>query len=731
MMNRMFVRVAFGIGAGLMVAGGALASPVAAASLRTWANEAWERLDRQPVRVSEVGDLLPPLPVQGGQMLGLSGEVERFDETLRKQATDRSMRIAEIRGELQEALASNDQEEALQAVVELYVLSSDKAAVLGDPIHAEVVSTAQRDARIAEDEGRWMEALGLYSQLNALFEQSRRYEIDLRRVAARIGMLRLYAPERLHTLRSEARVRAGEDPLPAYNDLGEDWREKIEGVSDRMVIQAIGRAADAHVERTGMDALMRGGLDALRTFATTTDLSEVFPKLREVRALGEFLAEIDFIKGRIDEDRVRANPMQALLSTMEAVVSANARTLQLPREVLMHEFGNGAVGVLDEYTAIIWPDEREQFERSMQGAFSGVGIQISLNEALELEVVTPLSGTPAFHAGIRAKDIISHIDGQPTVGINLNQAVDQITGPAGSTVTLTIDRPGEDDEFDVRLVRARIPIHSVKGWERTGEDEVDGWNYFIDEAAGIGYLRVTQFNKDTTREASRVIRAMQRDGLNGLIVDLRYNPGGLLSEAVGLTNLFVDSGVIVTQEDRNSRTVERHRARGSRLLVDDHVPVVVLTNEGSASASEIVAGALQDLDRALIVGERTFGKGSVQQVFEVGRRPSALFKLTTGYYKLPNGRLIHRDRRNSERWGVEPDVTVELLPKQVGDALELRREADAYTVDGATGRPMFEDPSPLIREGMDPQLEAALLVLRARVAVSRVLDELAAADATR
>lgn len=339
---------------------------------------------------------------------------------------------------------------------------------------------------------------------------------------------------------------------------------------------------------------------------------------------------------------------------------------------------------------------------------------------MELKVVTPLSGTPAAQAGIRAGDIIRKIDGFDTLGIMLSQAVDKITGPNGTPVTLSIEREGHNDLIDFTLRRATIPIYASKGWDRSGPRETD-WDYFIDREAGIGYIRLTQFNETTSaelREAVRQMRSRNRDDLKGLILDLRYNPGGLLSEAVAVANYFIDSsGNVVTQEDRRGQVIERQRLRRGRAELAD-VPLVVLINGGSASASEIVAGALQDYDRAIIVGDRSFGKGSVQNVYTL-RGGNAAFKLTTHFYKLPNGRLIHRSPEiDRSQWGVVPDVVVEMLPDQVGDSLRLRQDADVIGLD-ENGRPIADaerpDPRDLLSEGIDPQLETALLLLRSKV----------------
>jgi carboxyl-terminal processing protease len=331
-------------------------------------------------------------------------------------------------------------------------------------------------------------------------------------------------------------------------------------------------------------------------------------------------------------------------------------------------------------------------------------------------VVTPLDDTPAHRAGLRRGDVIRKVNGDATLGITVLQAVDMITGPAGTNVTLSIERPGREDWFDVTLTRAEIPIYSVKGWRRTGVHETD-WDWFVDQDNRIGYVRVNQFSEDTTDQLDRALAQMRANGLNALIVDLRYNPGGLLTQAVSIANRFVSEGVIVSQHDAAGIQTDAESARPGLATLQD-IPVAILINEGSASASEIVAGAVQDYARlgeidAILVGARTYGKGSVQNLHDLSRG-TAILKLTERYYHLPDGRLIHR-KPGSTSWGVDPDVEVAMLPSQMSDAIELRDSADILPGQVDENGDPPPDPQRLLTEGIDPQLETAVLLLKARV----------------
>jgi carboxyl-terminal processing protease len=703
--------------------GHAATTPVASSDrLAGWSAQIWSTANSG--QSDSALDLLGSLPTSFDDpaLAAFGAAIEQYRSNIQLRESMRAEKITEASEKLDTYPGDADLDAALLSVVELYEFSIDKASVLEKASVRRVLADAERLAREHEANGLWLDAHSLFNRLNILFEESGKYSDDLKRLNQRLLMLRLYVPQRLHELQSARRVAEGEDPLPPYNDLADRWQDKLNGVTDFMVLESIYRANDFHVDNVSAYDMTVGGLKALATMVKTQDLAGAFPKLGDAQAVEAFLAGVDesrqFLEARKGRDTDANQSIQTIHTVIQTTLRMNEQTIGVAPEAMLHEFGNGAMSVLDEYSGIIWPDELARFNRSTQGKFTGVGIQISLNDAMELQVVTPLSGTPAARAGIRAGDIIRKIDGFDTLGIMLSQAVDKITGPNGSPVTLTIEREGAPEPLEVTMRRATIPIYASKGWDRSGPRETD-WDYFIDRDAGIGYIRLTQFNETTSAELREAVRQMRAErNLNGLILDLRYNPGGLLSEAVAVANFFIDSsGNVVTQEDGRGRIVERQRLRAGRAELPD-VPLVVLVNGGSASASEIVAGALQDYDRAIVIGDRSFGKGSVQNVYTL-RGGNAAFKLTTHFYKLPDGRLIHRSPdRDRSQWGIQPDVSVEMLPAQIGDALRLRQDADVIELD-ETGRPIADaerpDPNDLLTEGMDPQLETALLLLRSKV----------------
>ena len=285
---------------------------------------------------------------------------------------------------------------------------------------------------------------------------------------------------------------------------------------------------------------------------------------------------------------------------------------------------NGIRDILDPHTTVFTPKDYEGLKVSMEGKFGGVGITISLRDNI-LTVISPLSGTPAFRLGIRAGDRIRKIDGKDTKGLSLDDAVSKLRGKIGTDVTVSIEREGVADLMEFTITRAEIVVHAVP--------------YFGMVSKDIGYIKLATFSDKTRSDVENAIRGLKKQGMKKLILDMRYNPGGLLNQAIEISELFLKQGnVIVSTLGRTQRTESRARRDG---ILGADVPMAVLVNQGSASAAEIVSGALQDWDRALVVGKTSFGKGSVQTIFPLDNQGNAL-KLTTAFYYLPFGRCINK-----------------------------------------------------------------------------------------
>ncbi|MCB9845451.1 MAG: S41 family peptidase [Phycisphaeraceae bacterium] len=707
-------------------------APPTFSSVEGWGKALWLAADRGDSAGFEA--LLRELPESADGSLRQS--VEQFRKTLRDRDAERERQHTEAHAKLVEQLEGEPTaqrvSQALVHCVHLLEISPTKAEVFGDDAVRRAVQTAERLAHAAEAEGDWLTANELFYRLNTLYEDEGTYRADIDRQNERLSMIQLYAPEELWKMRNAHEIAEGSDPLPPYQPVNETYEDAIAGISFTMVDSALRQSAEGHVERVDAREMILDGLDAVEMLLTTPELSRALPVLASKEAQDVLLGEVrrerleinDFSRP-VDSTRIRRS--------LQSIQLAARQVPGLAPEMVLREFAQGAMGALDEFSAIIWPDEVRRFERNTSGNYAGVGIQIQLDEDRKIQVVTPLDDTPAYRADIRTNDRIIAVDGVSTEGMSINQAAERITGPVGRTVTLTIERPitAEDGStsttvVDVPVRREQIVVRTTKGWHRHDADS--GWDWMIDPERGIGYVRLTQFTESSTIEMRRAIGEMKTQGLNGLIFDLRFNPGGLMDQAVSVANLFVPGGNIVSTADGRGQNVSGwRRAHPDGEMVAD-IPVVILTNQSSASASEIVAGAIQDHARdgeidAMILGRRTFGKGSVQNVWNLPGGMASM-KLTRNYYRLPSGRLIHK-RPGVPGWGVAPDCEVDMLPSQTLESVLLRRDADSLPqVAAGAPDPDRPDPDRILEEGLDPQLHAALLLLQARVS-SQALTRLA------
>ncbi|MQY42083.1 PDZ domain-containing protein [Epibacterium sp. SM1969] len=319
---------------------------------------------------------------------------------------------------------------------------------------------------------------------------------------------------------------------------------------------------------------------------------------------------------------------------------------QVEDEELIEAAISGMLQSLDPHSSYLPPQDAEAMRVQTRGEFGGLGIEVTQEEGF-VKVVSPIDGTPADEAGIEAGDFVTHVDGESVLGLSLDQAVEMMRGPVGSEIVITVVREGEDEPFDVSIIRDTIKLTAVRA-RTEGKTAV---------------LRVTTFNDQTFPNLKagldeQIEAAGGVDNVNGIVLDLRNNPGGLLTQAIKVSDAFLESGEIVSTRGRNPEDGERFNATPGDLA--EGLPIVVLINGGSASASEIVAGALQDHRRAIVVGTKSFGKGSVQTVMPL--RGSGAMRLTTARYYTPSGRSI-------QALGVSPDIVVE-QPRRRPDAEE-------------------------------------------------------------
>lgn len=357
---------------------------------------------------------------------------------------------------------------------------------------------------------------------------------------------------------------------------------------------------------------------------------------------------------------------------------------------LIHSALEGMLAELDPHSQFMEAQDYENMQEDTRGDFGGIGVVVSLRDNV-LTVVSPMEGTPGFKAGLQPGDQILKINGESTEKMELSDAVGRLRGAPGEPVTVTVLRSATSEIKDYEIVREVIPIESVTHAGLLDGEQTGGMK--------IGYVRVTQFSQPTAEDLGKALDEMQARGMEALVLDLRFNPGGLLNSARDVCAQFLDPGEMVVYTEGRVPSQKRVFRTASNYEPRKKFPMVVLINNGSASGSEIVAGALKDLNRAIVVGETSFGKGSVQSVVELP--DGSAMRLTTAKYFTPSRQMIHEH-------GVEPHIRVTLTPEQEQDVILLRREE--Y---------LSEEELELLGDARDLQLERAIEALRGIVLYAR------------
>ena len=400
----------------------------------------------------------------------------------------------------------------------------------------------------------------------------------------------------------------------------------------------------------------------------------------------------------------------------------------------------GMIDALDDpYTVYVPPAETTGFEKDLTGEYSGIGASVQISPDGYLQIVSPLEDSPAFRMGILAEDKVVEIEGKSTQGLSVDQCIDLLMGKAGTEVSIVIDRKGS--KIPLKVVREKIKTRSIKGVHR---DEADSqqWKFLVDEKRGIAYVRIVQFTPGVTREFANALMAagVVEGKVKGLVIDLRWNPGGLLTEAIAIADLFLEDGIIVSTKGRKfPERVERAHKDGTL----PNFPIAVLINGQSASASEILAGALTENNRAVAVGTRTYGKGSVQGVRGItvkepdGTEKEAELKITEQGYYLPSGRSITRKNESTE-WGVDPSkgFYVDMNDDELVAMLKVRRDQEIIRNEKANADknpaaapapeksdkaakpaepPKWSDAEWSLEFFKDPQLAAAVHAMQAKI----------------
>jgi len=582
--------------------------------------------------------------------------------------------------------------------------AADEEEFSAEPWLKEIVDNVLIEIAAFRGENKWRDALALYDLLLAVYPKNKEYKdgFDFCRKRAHLDFM--YGPKN-------------------------DWRVDLRNVVPDAITEILSRVEDDYVEQVDFKEGCVSGLEDLILLAEAKSLTKTFPTLGDDDLVASFTTRVKALINRKVEPAGKFSPKD-ISSIFRNVLEANKDSIALPENVLVDTFVSGLLEPLDEFTSVVWPEEMEEFNKHTRGEFVGVGIQITQPEGSHVRVESPLEDSPAYYAGIKPGDLITEVDGKSTLEMTVTQAVREITGDRlGSQVTLTIRDPLTGETRKVTLTRTKIKIRTVSGYHRD-DAKPTGWDFFVDPQSRIAYVSVSGFMDKTVDDLEAALKQLHDEGCHGLILDLRFNPGGLLTSAVRMCELFMRENDPIVQtkgRDRSQNAEIRSRFAGQ----GNAVPLIVLVNEYSASASEIVAGALAGMKEACVVGARTYGKGSVQVLMPIEDN-QAYLKLTTAYYYIPDEDaaekwyLLHK-KPDSNSWGVEPHVVVKVIPQETSKILRLRRERDLLKGKNQTEipkevldrQPATTQPNQHLQEdadpNVDPQLATAVNIMRVKL----------------
>lgn len=438
------------------------------------------------------------------------------------------------------------------------------------------------------------------------------------------------------------------------------------------------------------------------------------------------LIPLGVIGGELENSTIPENLEEAPARSIYENLDLFTRVMEIVKDKYVEDVGReeliygalaGMMRSLDDYSQFMEPQVYKEMKVETKGEFGGVGIEITLREGI-LTIISPIEDTPGSRAGLHAGDKIVKIEGESTKDITLMEAVKKLRGKPGDPVTITIMRPGEKEFLDFTIVRDIIKIESVKE-ARMLDDE-------------IGYIRLVQFQENTVKEFEDALDILEETGVKALVLDLRWNPGGLLTSAIGVADLFLEKGKLIVETRGRKKQVEMQALATSRLVLPG-VPIAILINKGSASGSEIVAGALRDNYRAVLVGTTSFGKGSVQSVLPLTRDDdSPAIRLTTGRYYTAGQRVIQDN-------GIEPDVEIDMSVEEMKEFFNRKyRELDEIEkMEGKNGEELTEEIENEVvideeekelteeegeEEKLDPQLKTAVDILKG-ILIQKHFDE--------
>jgi len=569
-----------------------------------------------------------------------------------------------------------------------------KQALLEDTFLIRTIQIAKAKAAEFEAKGKWLDAYTIcYGRLKQIYEENKEYLDHAQMLLEKNDIL-----------------------TSLQNTPCQTSRQRYAGIDKQMFIKAVDFMDYSYIEiidyrRMAIKAINRCNM-LVEVISNPYIETEYKIRSSKYQAWSEALK---LISDKVNESLAGISKDE-FTNVFEQTLMLNKSHrigIDLPPMILIAQFAEGALSALDPYTAVYWPSQTKDLEKALTDQFSGIGIKFSKQQGLT-KVISVIPDTPAHKSDLQAGDIITAVD-----GIDMKNAPDcvvkRITGPEDTKVTLTISRPDENITRDVTLNRARITVPSVYGWQN---QETGKWQYMLDNSDKIGYVHISSFNSRTPGDFESALTRLENNGLKGLILDLRSNPGGLLSAAVEIADKFITEGLIVRTQPRSGMAT--YKSAHKELTHADY-PVVVLINSMTASASEILAGVLQDkkYKRAIVVGQRSYGKGTVQAITDYCGNSSQL-KYTTAYYHLPSGKKVQSREmmKKSGRtdWGILPGVTVDMQSDELKTITEQQNQNEFVVTIAQDDIPDSTDQS-LSQEMMDTdsQLAIGLLVLKSKI----------------
>jgi carboxyl-terminal processing protease len=606
-------------------------------------------------------------------------QIKEFNKLVRKANLDDVNDISKVFGAVLNVLEYADKEQ--------------KQALLQDPSLIQTIQKAKAKAAEFETQGRWLDAYTVcYSKLRQICEDNSRYSN--------------YAEQLLKKANIETSLK--DSPC-------ETCEERYTGIQEQMFINAVDFLDYSYVDIVNYSDMAINAVNYCTLLADVMSRLDVHSKYKITNAqyvtwsgaMRALLSEINQSQEDLSKDDF-VNIFEKVLALNESSYTG----IGLPLPLLISKFAEGALSALDPYTVIYWPGQVQNFEKAITNQFSGIGIKFSKEDGTT-KIVAVLPDTPAQKSGLRIGDIITSIDGIETKDLSSDCVAKRITGPENTKVTVTISRPDEND-FDITFDRSKITVPTIHGWQRTGKGD---WLYMIDGYNKIGYVRISGFDSKTAADFEKALCQLEKDGLKGLILDLRSNPGGLLSAAVEIADKFIQEGLIIRTEPRfgMSTYISAHQD-GTHA----DYPIAILIDSLTASSSEILAGVLQDrrYNRAIIVGQRSYGKGSVQSITNYCGNGAQL-KYTAAYYHLPSGQRVesrHSMGQSSVRnWGISPNVDIKLLSNELQKITDVQKANELVEKGEEDNLSRIKRYSGQETINTDPQLAIGLLVLRTKM----------------